>query len=194
MPSWGILLVFPFPLSPVLGISHLPVTATTWLSASLLHRAPKAAQWFDLPGTMGCPEDWLFTCRLLKEKQMDKLLTSAFPAVGASQPASALCGRIWTQLSVPTQVWAGRGIQRVPGCLGWLCVQSWDSIQISSLFQTICKKGQKRVNNIRNAFPVEPLHWLHGAFICLAAFAGAVGAWHLFSCKCVKFSEQPREG
>lgn len=44
------------------------------------------------------------------------------------------------------------------------------------LFERVCKKGPKRVNNIRNVFSVGLLHWLHSPHICLAAFKEAVGA------------------
>ena len=38
------------------------------------------------------------------------------------------------------------------------------------------RERAKKSYNIRNIFSVGLLRWLHGACICLAAFAGAVGA------------------
>lgn len=70
--------------------------------------------------------------------------------------------------------WVGHS-QRIPGCLGWLCVQSGDHIRLKlNYLKERARKGKEGLKILEMYFLWD--YWLHSACICLAAVAGAVGA------------------
>lgn len=171
------------------------MTANTQLSASLQHTGPKAAQRFDPPRPSGCQDDWLHTCKLFsRSNRGTNCWSQLFLRWEPPSLRDAPCG-IRVQTSIPAQVRLGRVQPKDPRVLRLaLCTIRRSHQAKVKLLERACKKGQRRVNNIRNVFSVGLLaaQCLHLSS-CSCRSSGSRRR-DPFSCKLGKFAKQPGKG